>query len=80
MMPDGPKTDQKGQTMARKEYFPNVRRTERREEQVRYIAEATGLDEDFSSVIDFALSVAVALVRTGQLQTPAEEPKRPADS
>ncbi len=46
--------------MARKEYFPNIRRTERKEEQVARIAQNIGVDEnDFSAVFDFALSLAV---------------------
>ncbi len=46
--------------MARKEYFPNIRRTERKEEQVVRIAQNIGVDEnDFSAVFDFALSLAV---------------------
>ncbi len=46
--------------MARKEYFPNIRRTERKEEQVARIARNIGVDEnDFSAVFDFTLSLAV---------------------
>lgn len=46
--------------MARKEYFPNIRRTQRKEEQVARIAQNIGVDEnDFSAVLDFALSLAV---------------------
>ena len=46
--------------MARKEYFPNIRRTQRKEEQVAQIARNIGVDEkDFSAVFDFALSLAV---------------------
>ena len=46
--------------MARKEYFPNIRRTPRKEEQVAHIAHSIGVDEtDFSAVFDFALSLAV---------------------
>ena len=46
--------------MARKEYFPNIRRTERKEEQIARIARNIGVDEnDFSAVFDFALSLTV---------------------
>jgi hypothetical protein len=46
--------------MARKEYFPNIRRTKRKEEQIARIAHTIGVEEDdFAAVFDFALAVAV---------------------
>ena len=46
--------------MARKEYYPNIRRTKRKEEQIARIAHNIGVEEDdFAAVFDFALAVAV---------------------
>jgi hypothetical protein len=46
--------------MARKEYFPNIRRTKRKEEQIARIAHNIGVaEDDFAAVFDFALAVAV---------------------
>ena len=46
--------------MARKEYFPNIRRTKRKEEQIAKIAHNIGVaDDDFAAVFDFALALAV---------------------
>jgi hypothetical protein len=46
--------------MARKEYFPNIRRTQRKEEQIARIAQNIGVEaDDFAAVFDFALAVAV---------------------
>jgi len=48
--------------VARREYFPNIRRTERKEEQVAQIARNIGVDQnDFAAVFDFALSLAVLI-------------------
>ena len=48
--------------MARKEYFPNIRRTERKEKQVAQIARSIGVEaDDFAAVFDFALSLAVLI-------------------
>lgn len=48
--------------MARKEYFPNIRRTDRKEKQVAQIARNIGVEEDdFAAVFDFALALAVLI-------------------
>ncbi len=49
--------------MSRGEYFPNVRRTARREAQVAALAEQIGVGEPaYTAVVDFALSLSLAVL------------------
>ena len=53
--------------MPRPEYFPSLRRTERRQAQYDQLVELTGLD-DHAALFDFLLALALLLSRSGQLQ------------